>query len=398
MDNPLKLSHVAAGLTAVIVGYSSSVVIVIEAARQAGASEAQLISWLFVLGLAMGISCLYFSFKFRMPIITAWSTPGAVFLISTAGEFSLAEVTGAFIVAGLLSLLAARSKQLMRGIERIPPALSAAMLAGILLPYCLGVFSSAQEYPILALIFIAIYLLGSRWFARYLMLVLLVIAALAAVYLRPGESMPMQFSLPALEWVMPAFSLASAVSIGVPLFLITTLSQNLPGISIQHSHNYQPDNRFVLTGLALLQLLSAPFGGFMINLAAITAAICMADNVDEDPAKRYLAGAVAGGGYLLAGLFAVTITLLFLQMPAVVTSLLAGIALLSTLQSSLLRGFEDPPLRQSALLTLLCSASGLTLLGISAPVWGLLIGIITLWLHPHWQTPAANAKNSTPNQ
>ena len=368
-------------------GYSSSVLIVIEAARQAGVSESQLISWLLVLGLAMGLSTLYFSWRFKMPVITAWSTPGAVFLISTAGDFSLAEITGAFLFAGILSLLAARSRMLMRGIERIPPALSAAMLAGILLPYCLGIFTSVQDYPLLSTLFILIYLLGSRWFPRYLMLVLLVIAALAALMITGTSSKPIRFALPALEWVMPVFNSAAVISIGLPLFLITTLSQNLPGISIQHSHGYKPDNRFVLTGIALVQLFSAPFGGFMINLAAITAAICMADNVDENPARRYLAGVVAGVGYCLAGLFAVTIALIFTQMPLVVTSLLAGLALLSTLQSSLLRSLHDAPYRQGAMLTLLCSASGLSLVGISAPVWGLLVGMVTLWLHPQWKQP-----------
>ena len=386
-NHSLQLSHLAAGLTSVIVGYSSSVVIVIEAARQAGVSESQLISWLLVLGLAMGLSTLYFSWRFKMPVITAWSTPGAVFLISTAGDFSLAEITGAFLFAGILSLLAARSRMLMRGIERIPPALSAAMLAGILLPYCLGIFTSVQDYPLLSTQFILIYLLGSRWFPRYLMLVLLVIAALAALMITGTSSKPIRFALPALEWVMPVFNSAAVISIGLPLFLITTLSQNLPGISIQHSHGYKPDNRLVLTGIALVQLFSAPFGGFMINLAAITAAICMADNVDENPAKRYLAGVVAGIGYCLAGLFAVTITVIFTQMPQVVTSLLAGIALLSTLQSSLLHSLQDAPYRQGAILTLLCSASGLSLAGISAPVWGLLAGVITLWLHPQWKQP-----------
>ena len=386
-NHSLQLSHLAAGLTSVIVGYSSSVLIVIEAARQAGVSESQLISWLLVLGLAMGLSTLYFSWRFKMPVITAWSTPGAVFLISTAGDFSLAEITGAFLFAGILSLLAARSRMLMRGIERIPPALSAAMLAGILLPYCLGIFTSVQDYPLLSTQFILIYLLGSRWFPRYLMLVLLVIAALAALMITGTSSKPIRFALPALEWVMPVFNSAAVISIGLPLFLITTLSQNLPGISIQHSHGYKPDNRFVLTGIALVQLFSAPFGGFMINLAAITAAICMADNVDENPARRYLAGVVAGVGYCLAGLFAVTIALIFTQMPLVVTSLLAGLALLSTLQSSLLRSLQDAPFRQGAMLTLLCSASGLSLVGISAPVWGLLVGMVTLWLHPQWKQP-----------
>lgn len=385
MAGSFRISHIAAGLTAVVVGYSSSVVIVIEAARQAGANDAQLISWLLVLGLGMGISCLYFSLKFRMPVVTAWSTPGAVFLISTAGPFSLAEVTGALIGAGVLSLLAGRSQSLMRAIERIPPPLAAAMLAGILLPYCLKVFSTATEFPLLAVLFMGIYLLGSRLFARYLMLVLLVVAGIAAWVLSPADAQPISLGLPTLEWVTPAWSLSAFISIAIPLFLITMLSQNLPGISILHSHHYKPDNRFVLTGIALLQLVTAPFGGFMYNLAAITAAICMADSVDDDPKQRYKAGVAAGLGYLLSGAMAVAIVSVFTMMPAVVTHLLAGIALFATLQSSLLRAMEETHYRQAALLTMLCSASGLTVLGISAPVWGLLLGVITLGVSSGWK-------------
>lgn len=385
MAGSFRISHIAAGLTAVVVGYSSSVVIVIEAARQAGANDAQLISWLLVLGLGMGISCLYFSLKFRMPVVTAWSTPGAVFLISTAGPFSLAEVTGALIGAGVLSLLAGRSQSLMRAIERIPPPLATAMLAGILLPYCLKVFSTATEFPLLAVLFIGIYLVGSRLFARYLMLVLLVVAGIAAWVLSPADAQPISLGLPTLEWVTPAWSLSAFISIAIPLFLITMLSQNLPGISILHSHHYKPDNRFVLTGIALLQLVTAPFGGFMYNLAAITAAICMADSVDDDPKQRYKAGVAAGLGYLLSGAMAVAIVSVFTMMPSVVTHLLAGIALFATLQSSLLRAMEETHYRQAALLTMLCSASGLTVLGISAPVWGLLLGVITLGVSSGWK-------------
>ncbi|TPV57839.1 benzoate/H(+) symporter BenE family transporter [Aestuariibacter sp. GS-14] len=387
MSGSFRISHIAAGLTAVVVGYSSSVVIVIEAARQAGANETQIISWLLVLGLGMGISCLYFSLKFRMPVVTAWSTPGAVFLISTAGAFTLAEVTGALIGAGVLSLIVGRSRALLRGIERIPPALAAAMLAGILLPYCLKVFSSATHSPLLTIMFVGIYLIGSRFFARYLMLVLLLVAGIAAWMLSPADVQPVTLGLPALEWVTPAWSLSAFVSIGIPLFLITMLSQNLPGISILHSHQYKPDNRFVLTGIALLQLICAPFGGFMYNLAAITAAICMADSVDDDPSQRYKAGVAAGLGYLLSGVMAVAIVSVFTLMPIVVTHLLAGIALFATLQSSLLRALEEAHYRQSALMTMLCSASGLTVLGMSAPVWGLLLGVVTLVVANSWKQP-----------
>lgn len=395
MKSSLHLSHIAAGLTSVIVGYSSSVVIVIEAARQSGANESQIISWLFVLGITMGLTTLFYSAYFKMPVITAWSTPGAVFLITAASGFTLPDIIGAFLFAGILSIGAARSRTIMRAIERIPPALAAAMLAGILLPYCLGVFQAAQANPLLAFSFVAIYLLGSQWFPRYLMLVLLFIAALAAMILSPQTSVPLRFALPTLEWVAPALNFSAMMSVGLPLFLITMLSQNLPGISIQRSHGYHPNNRLILSGIALLQLLSAPFGGFMINLAAITAAICMADNVDDNPEKRYMAGVVAGIGYLLAGIFAVTIVVIFTQMPPIITKLLAGIALLATLQSSLLRCMQETPLRQSALLTMLCSASGITLIGISAPVWGLVIGVLALLIQPPKHSDVSTNKSES---
>jgi benzoate membrane transport protein len=380
MKSPLQLSHIAAGLTAVVVGYSSSVILVIEAARLAGASPAQIISWLVILGLGMGLTCIVLSIIYKMPIVTAWSTPGAAFLISSVAGFSLAEVTGAFIISALLSLVTAQFKPLIRGIERIPPTLSAAMLAGILLPFCLKIFGHAQEAPSIVLIFLAVYLIGSRWFAKYLMLMLLVLATITAAIITPNDSFNITFTAPTLLWVTPEFSLSAAIGLAFPLFLITMLSQNLPGIAILHSHQYHPNSQTILRSVAGLQLVTAPLGGFTYNLAAITAAICMGENAGNKPQYRYLAAIMAGVAYIVAGLLAGTVVLIFTQMPSVITHLLAGLALLATLQGSLEKSMADPRHRQAAILTLLCSASGIIIAGISAPVWGLSLGLLMLLL------------------
>lgn len=374
------LSHITAGLTAVIVGYSSAVVLVIKAAQASGADAGMIVSWLLMLGLGMGITCIGFSWFYKVPVVTAWSTPGAAFLIGAAGGFSLAEVIGAFVIAALLALIAARSRFITTQIERIPPAVSSAMLAGILLPVCLGIFSDAPEHPLLVVIFISVYLLGTVWFPRYSMLILLAVALVAGMWEAGEPAMAFEWAWPVPVWVAPAFTLSATVSLAVPLFLITLLSQNLPGIAILKSYDYHPDVRQVLSGVYVVNLITAPFGGFALNLAAITAAICMGENAGTDRQQRYKAGIMAGAGYLLFGVLASLVVYLFSQMPLVVVHLLAGLALFSTLQASLIKALDDQAHRKAALLTFLCCASGITVAQLGAPVWGLLAGLCVLGL------------------
>ena len=387
-----QLSHVAAGLTAVVVGYSSAVVLVIEAAKASGATPAMIVSWLLVLGLGMGITCIGFSWLYKVPVVTAWSTPGAAFLIGAVGGFSLPEIIGAFVTAAALALIAARSKALTSQIERIPPAVSSAMLAGILLPICLGVFTDAAAHPVMVVSFIALYLLGSLFFPRYLMLVLLVVAMVVG-FSSTGNGLEFTWNWPAPVWVTPEFSVSATISLAIPLFIITLLSQNLPGIAILKSYDYHPDVRQVLTGVSIVNLIAAPFGGFAFNLAAITAAICMGENAGDERSKRYKAAVMAGVGYLIFGVIASLVVYLFSQMPPVVVHLLAGLALLATLQASLLRSMENHDHRKAALLTLLCSASGITVAQLGAPVWGLLTGLCVLGLDKVYQKmhPKASA-------
>ena len=385
-----KLSHISAGLTAVTVGYSSSVVIIIDVARKAGASDDMVVSWLLALGLGMGITCILFSWLSKLPVVTAWSTPGAAFLLTSIGEYRLSEAIGAFILCALLSLVTAQSRSLLKQISRIPPAISSALLAGILLPICLAIFSDVNDAPYLVALFIAAYLVGSRLFPRYLMLLLLVMSVTISLFMSSADGvvalssdspgLPSIFTLPEPIWVTPTFSLSAAIGLAFPLFLITTLSQNLPGIAIHHAHGYTPDHKPILSGIAIVQALLAPFGGFSFNLAAITAALCMGEQADDEKSQRYKAAIAAGVAYLFMGLLASVVVALFVSMPSIIIHLLAGLALLATLQGAVVRAMEVEHHRAPALLTMLCTASGFSLYSMTSAVWGLGLGLLLLYV------------------
>jgi benzoate membrane transport protein len=385
-----KLSHISAGLTAVTVGYSSSVVIIIDVARKAGASDDMVVSWLLALGLGMGITCILFSWLSKLPVVTAWSTPGAAFLLTSIGDYRLSEAIGAFILCALLSLVTAQSRSLLKQISRIPPAISSALLAGILLPICLAIFSDVNDAPYLVALFIAAYLVGSRLFPRYLMLLLLVMSVTISLFMSSADGvvalssdspgLPSIFTLPEPIWVTPTFSLSAAIGLAFPLFLITTLSQNLPGIAIHHAHGYTPDHKPIFSGIAIVQALLAPFGGFTFNLAAITAALCMGEQADNEKSQRYKAAIAAGVAYLFMGLLASVVVALFVSMPSIIIHLLAGLALLATLQGAVVRAMEVEHHRAPALLTMLCTASGFSLYSMTSAVWGLGLGLLLLYV------------------
>ena len=385
-----KLSHISAGLTAVTVGYSSSVVIIIDVARKAGASDDMVVSWLLALGLGMGITCILFSWLSKLPVVTAWSTPGAAFLLTSIGDYRLSEAIGAFILCALLSLVTAQSRSLLKQISRIPPTISSALLAGILLPICLAIFSDVNDAPYLVALFIAAYLVGSRLFPRYLMLLLLIMSVTISLFMSSADGvvalssdspgLPSIFTLPEPIWVTPTFSLSAAIGLAFPLFLITTLSQNLPGIAIHHAHGYTPDHKPILSGIAIVQALLAPFGGFTFNLAAITAALCMGEQADNEKSQRYKAAIAAGVAYLFMGLLASVVVALFVSMPSIIIHLLAGLALLATLQGAVVRAMEVEHHRAPALLTMLCTASGFSLYSMTSAVWGLGLGLLLLYV------------------
>ncbi|MBW3812568.1 benzoate/H(+) symporter BenE family transporter [Aeromonas hydrophila] len=373
---PFALPHLVAGFIAVMVGYTSSVILIIQAATAAGADAAQLASWLWTLGIGMGISCIGLSLYYRIPVLTAWSTPGAALLITSLGHFTLAEAIGAFIISSLLITLCGISGWFDRLMRHIPAQLAAAMLAGILLKFGLDLFKVASADPMLLGSLLLAFLLGRHLWPRYTMVLVLAVGIL--ICLLRGElqldTIHWQLAGPIMTW--PEFSLGALFGIALPLFIVTMTSQNMPGITILRAHGYQPATSSLITWTGLTGLLLAPFGGYAFNLAAITAAICMGKEVDPDANRRWPAAVWAGGFYLLTGCFGATVAALFTAFPATLVTSVAGLALLGTIGSSLHTALQHDDAREAALLTFIITASGISLLGIGAACWGLLVGII----------------------
>jgi benzoate membrane transport protein len=376
----IKLSHLSAGFIAVLVGYTSSAVIIFQAASAAGASQAEISSWMWALGIGMGLSCIGLSLYYRQPILTAWSTPGAALLITSLSGLSLQEATGAFILCSLLIMVCGITGWFEQLIQLIPQSLASAMLAGVLFQFGLALFTSLENQPLLVGIMLLAYLLLKEWLPRYAIpSVLLIGISIAAT---SGQlvlsNLSWQFSSPILT--TPHFSLAGFIGISIPLFIVTMASQNIPGIATLRAHDYHAPASPLIGWTGLTGLVLAPFGGFAFNLAAITAAICMGKDADEDPSKRYLAAIWAGVFYLITGLLGASVVGLFAAFPKEMVLAIAGLALLNTIGNSLAAALADNKQQLPALITFLVTSSGLTLLSIGSGFWGLIFGLVATFL------------------
>ncbi|ENM5750650.1 benzoate/H(+) symporter BenE family transporter [Vibrio mimicus] len=380
MKGLFNLSHLSAGFTTVLVGYTSSVVIVIQAATASGANPAQIESWLLTLGVVMGLTSLIYSWVYKTPILTAWSTPGAVMLAATAGQYSLPVVIGAFMFSGVLIALTGMIAPLTRALSKIPVPLGTAMLGAILLPFCAKAFTPLTNTPVLFFLLFTSYLLAKHFAPRYTMLILLITSIGCAIALGSFADTNLSLSIATPLWVEPEFDWLALLNLALPLYLITMLSQNLPGIAMMKSYQYEAPIKPILLGTGLTNMLAAPFGGFSVNLAAISAAICMAEEVDSDKTQRYRAVLWAGVFYLLAGIFAAAVVNLFLALPQPISAMLAGLALLGTLMMCLHTAFKTDEYREPALFTFIITLSGATLFGMSATLIGLVVGLVYLRL------------------
>ncbi|EEW11369.1 benzoate transport protein [Vibrio mimicus SX-4] len=380
MKGLFNLSHLSAGFTTVLVGYTSSVVIVIQAATASGANPAQIESWLLTLGVVMGLTSLIYSWVYKTPILTAWSTPGAVMLAATAGQYSLPVVIGAFMFSGVLIALTGMIAPLTRALSKIPVPLGTAMLGAILLPFCAKAFTPLTNTPVLFFLLFTSYLLAKHFAPRYTMLILLITSIGCAIALGSFADTNLSLSIATPLWVEPEFDWLALLNLALPLYLITMLSQNLPGIAMMKSYQYESPIKPILLGTGLTNILAAPFGGFSVNLAAISAAICMAEEVDSDKTQRYRAVMWAGVFYLLAGIFAAAVVNLFLALPQPISAMLAGLALLGTLMMCLHTAFKTDEYREPALFTFIITLSGATLFGMSATLIGLVVGLVYLRL------------------
>lgn len=381
MFKGFSLAHLSAGFVAVLVGYTSSAAIIFQAAHTVGATEAQIASWMWALGLGMAVSSISLSLYYRIPLLTAWSTPGAALLVTSLAGVSLPEATAAFIFCGLLMAVIGYAGWFERFMHVIPLPLASAMLAGVLLKFGLDAFVSLQQEPLLVGGMLASFLLMKRWLPRYAIPLTLLVGVLIAWFsgLMDMSKLSLQWAQPV--FVMPEIRLEALIGVGLPLFIVTMASQNIPGVAVLKANGYEAPLSKTIGFTGLTTLVFAPFGGYAYNLAAITAAICMSEEVDKDKTKRYLASFSAGLFYLLAGLFGASITSLFLSFPPALILAIAGFALIGTIANSLQTALTDSSEREPALIVFLVTASGISLLGLGSAFWGLVFGLIArFWL------------------
>ena len=377
-----SLSAVAAGFVTVLVGFASSAAIVFQAAQALGATPAQTASWMWALGIGMGLTCIGLSLRWRMPVVTAWSTPGAAVLVTSAAGVPMDEAVAGFLVSAALIAVAGFSGLFERMLGRIPMSLASAMLAGVLLRFGIDAFTSIQAQPVLVLSMLATWLLTRRVWPRYAIIATLLAGIAVAAATSQLQLAGLRLELAQPVWTTPRPSLASVLGVALPLFVVTMASQNVPGVAVIRASGYAVPVSPAIGWTGATNLVLAPFGGFALNLAAITAAICMGPEAHPDPARRYVAAVWAGIFYLLVGVFGATVAGLFAAFPSELVLAIAGIALFGTLGNSLATALHAVDEREAALVTFLVTASGLSLLGIGAAFWGLVAGVIVrLVLH-----------------
>jgi|688.fasta_scaffold02110_12 benzoate membrane transport protein len=381
----IALGILTAGMVTVLVGFSSSYPIVVQAGAAMGLTASQLATMTAALSLGMGLTCLLPSIWLKIPVVIAWSTPGAALLVVSLQGVPLPQAIGAFIVCGLLLTIAGASGLFERWMSRIPLSLASALLAGVLLRFGIEAFSSLRTAAQIVGPMLVAYLLARRSAPRLSVPITLAVG-LMAFWILPGAAPAAEIarlgdtgaSLQPLAWP-PQFSVPVLLGITVPLFLVTMASQNLPGVAVLRAAGYEraPVSR-LLTIVGLATLLLAPFGVFALNLAAITAALCMGPEAHPDPARRWLAAAMAGVFYLTVAVFAGPIAAWFVSLPRELVVAIAGVALLPTIGRSMHAALLDESQRDPALVTLLTTASGLTLAGIGSAFWGVVFGVLTM--------------------
>ncbi len=375
----LSLSAAVAGFVAVLVGFTSSVAIVFQAAQALGATPAQTSSWIWALGLGMGITSLGLSLWTRQPVLTAWSTPGAALIAASSG-LSMAEGIGAFIVCAALILLFGLTRWFERLMDRSPMALAAALLAGVLARFGLDAVLTVKSAPLMVLAMAAAYLLGKRFFPRYAVPAVLAAGVLVAALQGRLQLGAVDWGWAQPVWTTPVFSWPALIGVGLPLFLVTMASQNLPGVAAQRASGYQTPVSASISATGLASLLLAPFGGYAFNLAAITAAICMGREAHEDPARRYTASVAAGVFYIAVGLAGGAVVGLLHAFPRELVAAVAGLALLGTIAGGLAMALKDEHHRDAAILTFLVTLSGVSVMGIGSAFWGVVAGCAALLL------------------
>jgi benzoate membrane transport protein len=376
---PSPTRPITAGIVTALVGFTSSFAVVLTGLDAVGATPAQAASGLLALSLTMGAACIILAWRYRMPITSAWSTPGAALLAAVSvvdGGWSAA--VGAFLVVAALILLTALVPRLGTLIAAIPPSIAQAMLAGVLLPLCIAPVSGIVANPWgvvpVVLTWLVFTRIAPRWAvpAAFVTATVVVVAGIAA----SGTEVDPSVLLPSFAFTAPTFTLGSIIGIALPLFIVTMASQNVPGMAVMRSFGYEVPWRPAMLVTGIGTALGAPAGGHAINLAAISAALAAAPDAEPDPARRWIAGVSTGVSYIVLGGLSAVFAALVLLAPTAVIPAVAGLALLGAFGSAVQQAIDDPGERMPAVVTFLVAASGIALLGISAAFWALVAGLL----------------------
>ena len=366
---------IVAGLISVIVNYGGTFILVFQAAKVAGLSPELTASWVWSVSIGVGVTGLVLSWVSREPIITAWSTPAAAFLVVALATTPYTEAVGAYMISAAAFVLLGLSGYFEKVIRLIPPGVAAGLLAGILLQFGIGAFGGMSIDPMLVGLLIGAYILLKRFTARYAVVGILAVGLAFLLIQGRLDLSGLGLQLAAPVFTQPEFSLNALLSVALPLFLITLTGQYMPGMLVLRNDGFSTSANPIVTLTGLGSLLMAPFGSHAFNIAAITAAICTGKDAHEEPSKRWIAGLAAGVFYILVGIFGVTLAAVFMAFPAAFITTLAGLALLGTIGGSLASAMADAKSREASLITFLAAAANITLFGIGGAFWGLLMGL-----------------------
>lgn len=367
---------VVAGLISVIVNYGGTFILVFQAAKIAGLSPELTASWVWSVSIGVGITGLVLSWRYKEPIITAWSTPAAAFLVTALATTPYAEAVGAYMISAAAFVLLGLSGCFDKLIRLIPVGIASGLLAGILLQFGIGAFGGASVDLLLVGLLVMAYVCLKRFSARYAVLGILVLGLIFLLGQGRVDLSQLELRFATPVFTMPEFSLNALLSVALPLFLITLTGQYMPGMLVLRNDGYNTSANPIVTTTGLGSLIMAPFGSHAFNVAAITAAIVTGREAHEDPSKRWIGGIAAGLFYIIVGVFGVTLAAVFMAFPATFVTTLAGLALLGTIGGSLANAMADPKTREAALITFLASAANIKILGIGGAFWGLVIGLI----------------------
>lgn len=371
-----SISATVAGFLAVLISYSGPLIIFFQAAQKAQVSSAMMISWIWGISIGAAVAGIFLSIKYKVPIITAWSAPGTALLVTLFPHISLNEAVAAYITSAVVIFLVGITGYFDKLLRWIPQDVAAGMMAGILFQFGLGLFTASDSMPTIVFGMLAVFLVAKRLVPRYAMVWVLVCGVGLSLFLGKMNPVDVHFSLAIPQFIRPQWSWNSTLNLAIPLILVSLSGQFLPGMAMMKISGYDTPAKPIITATSIASLAVACVGGITIVLAPITAALCMGKDAHELKEKRYIAGIANGIFYILGGLFAGSIVMLFSLLPKELVAALAGLALLGAIGTNITVAMKSDAHRDAALITFLATASGMHFLGLSSVFWGICIGVI----------------------